>query len=116
MFRLLQSITALRASWYQVASQHNLQTHVENLVAEMSTKKETLPFTYLPDHEREVDLKADLGEDTIKLLQYTIASDTWTLLRCLRSPVTRLTSGQQTRPSSSEHWELFAPLSSPVRR
>ncbi|KAI7977218.1 hypothetical protein EIK77_005423 [Talaromyces pinophilus] len=63
LFRLLQSMTSLRAERYDVASQHDLQTHVEKLVATMSANNETLPFSFLPDHERVPDLNADSGDE-----------------------------------------------------
>lgn len=51
LFRLIQSMTSLRTSRYEVASQYDLQDHVDRLVATMSAVNKTLPFSFLPDHD-----------------------------------------------------------------
>ncbi|KUL83295.1 hypothetical protein ZTR_11341 [Talaromyces verruculosus] len=56
MFRLVKDLTSLHASRYEVAPEHDLQGHMEKLVAAMSERGETIQFEYLPDHYDAVEV------------------------------------------------------------
>jgi hypothetical protein len=109
LFRLVQSMTSLRAERYEVASQHDLQTHVERLVATMSANKETLSFSFSPDHERIPDPNADSTDednyappvhDAIQVYNKFKLTD---FTRVLRSLATNLMHGTPTRTCSRRH-------------
>ncbi|GAM34882.1 hypothetical protein TCE0_015f02759 [Talaromyces pinophilus] len=56
MFRLVKDLTTLHASRYEVSPEHDLQGHVQKLVAALSERGETIQFEYLPDHYDAVEV------------------------------------------------------------